>query len=369
MPMINELAGWDFSLGTMPYGIRWRKTRRVAHHSLHPVAIKEYRPHIIKSTRAFLKRLLNDPDPSNIIPHIRHLAGETILSIAYGLQIQEENDPYLEMSLESGTTTVSVVSTCLQKIAEGTEDDTFTEEVIRDVAGTLFSAGSDTTVSIIASCILGLIEYPEVLKKAQAQIDSVVMPGHFPEFEQETSLPYISAIVYETLRWRDVAPTAVPHLLSTEDEYEGYRLPAGAIIIANAWAMLHDETIYPDPFTFNPDRFINPDTGQVDFARARDPSHACWGFGRRICPGRHMAFTSIWLAISSLVYVFDIEKAKEKVRVVGEDGIGREEERTVELTHEYVSGLAVMPKPFKCVIKPRSKEKVDLICEPLIQDD
>jgi cytochrome P450 len=106
-------------------------------------------------------------------------------------------------------------------------------------------------------------------------------------------------------------------------------------------AMLHDEAVYPDPFTFNPDRFINPETGQIDHTRARDPSHACWGFGRRICPGRYMAFSAVWLTIASLIATFDIEKAKEKVKVVGEDGIEKEEERTVELTHEYISALVM----------------------------
>ncbi|KAJ2928448.1 hypothetical protein H1R20_g8646, partial [Candolleomyces eurysporus] len=405
-----------------------RKNRRVAHHSLHPVAVKKYRPQMTKSARTLLKRLLDDPNSLNIIPHLRHMAGETILSIAYGIQIQEENDPYLERSrvgsetltsaavpgaylvdsfpllkhvpawfpgasfrrkahewrkasrdmlelpyakakkaFESGTPTASVVSTCLQKVAEGTADEAFTEETIKGVAGTLFTAGSDTTVSVIASCILGLLEHPEILKKAQAQIDSIVKPGNLPEFEHESSLPYITAITYESLRWRDVTPIAVPHLLSTEDEYEGYRFPAGAVIIPNAWAMLHDETVYPDPFTFNPDRFINADTGQVDFTGTRDPSHACWGFGRRLCAGRHMAFSAIWMAVASLVSVFDIEKATAIVRVTGEDGIEREEERTVELTHEYVSALAIMPKPFECVIKPRSKEKEDLIRASFLQ--
>ncbi|RXW15361.1 hypothetical protein EST38_g10493 [Candolleomyces aberdarensis] len=429
LPMINELMGWDFNVAFMPYGARWRKNRRVAQHSLSPVATKEYRPYITKSTRKLLKRLLDDPDPFNIMPHLQHMTGDTVLSVAYGLKIQE-NDPYRAASeasfhavakagvpgaflvdtfpllkyvpawfpgasfqrkarewhklaratlelpyaaakkgLETGTATVSVVSTCLQKIAEGTEDDAFTEETIRGTAATLFAAGADTTVSAIASCILGLLEHPEVLKKAQAQIDSVVTPGDLPGFEHESSLPYITAIAHETLRWRDVTPIgtlqplvytlaratdpcmanlAVPHLLSTEDEYEGYRLPAGAVIVANAWqvfpkswVMLHDESVYPDPFTFSPDRFINPETGEIDFTRQRNPSFACWGFGRRICPGRHVAFSSIWLAIASLVSVFDIEKAKEKVRVVGEDGIEREKERTVELTHEYLSSLAM----------------------------
>ncbi|KAJ2928434.1 hypothetical protein H1R20_g8643, partial [Candolleomyces eurysporus] len=454
MPMINELMGWDFNIGAMPYGglysatlvydgfheesyftfgacpgTRWRKNRRVAHHVLHPVAVKEYRPRITRSTRSFLKRLLDDPDPLNIIPHLRHLAGETMLSIAYGIQIQARNDPYLEMSrvglqslnsaavpgaflvdsfplmkyipawfpgasfkrkahewrkvsqgmlklpfaeakrqFESGTNTVSVISTCLQKIGDGFEDDAFTEETAQGVAGNVFAGGSDTTVSAIASCILGLLEHPEVLKKAQAQVDSVVGPGNMPELEHESALPYITAIAHETMRWRVVTPIAIPHLLAAEDEYKGYRLPAGAVIVPNAWAMLHDETEYPDPFTFNPDRFINPETGQVDFTRARDPSHACWGFGRRLCPGRHLAFSLVWLAIASLVSVFDIEKAKEKVRVVGADGVEREEERTVELTHDYISAVSLMPKPFKCVIKPRSKEKADLIGESLLQD-
>ena len=100
-------------------------------------------------------------------------------------------------------------------------------------------------------------------------------------------------------------------------------------------AMLHDERVYDKPFEFNPDRFIDPKTGQLDFSRARDPEHACWGFGRRICPGRHMAFSAIWLAVASLVYCFDFEKAK--VLVQNDDG--GEEERTVELTHEYTPAL------------------------------
>jgi cytochrome P450 len=106
-------------------------------------------------------------------------------------------------------------------------------------------------------------------------------------------------------------------------------------------AMLHDEKVYPDPFTFNPDRFINPETGQIDYTRARDPSHACWGFGRRVCPGRFMAFSAVWLAVASLIATFDIEKAKEKVKVIDEDGIEREEERTIELSHEYISALVM----------------------------
>ena len=62
------------------------------------------------------------------------------------------------------------------------------------------------TVSTMLTCILGLLEHPEVVKKAQAQIDAVVQPGHLPDLDDQESLPYISAIVSEALRWRDVTP-------------------------------------------------------------------------------------------------------------------------------------------------------------------
>ena len=99
---------------------------------------------------------------------------------------------------------------------------------------------------------MGLLDKPDVLKRAQAELDAVVKPGHLPDFEDEESLPFITAIVKETLRWRVVAPIggsvltligkrlimiyiAFPRLLDYDDEYKGYRIPAGSVIIPNAW--------------------------------------------------------------------------------------------------------------------------------------
>ncbi|RXW22027.1 hypothetical protein EST38_g3853 [Candolleomyces aberdarensis] len=373
MVMVMELMGWDFNFGFRYYGDYWRKHRRLAQTSLQATAIKQYRPHLAQATRKLLKRLLDERDDGNLIPHLRQLTAETILSVAYGIEIQQENDPYIKLSeaanqgaIIAGVPGAFLVDTIpilkyvpawfpgasfkqkarewhkmtramtnLQKIEAGEKDDAFTEDVLRNTLAALYSGGSDTTVSTIATSILGLLEHPEVVKKAQAQIDSVVKPGHLPDLDDEPSLPYITAIVKEALRWREVTPFGVPHALSTDDEYKGYRLPAGAIVIVNEWAMLHDENVYADPFEFKPDRFIDPETGKIDYSRARDPGHACFGFGRRICPGRFMAFESLWLTIASLIATFDIEKAKEKVTLPS----GEEVERTVELTHEYDSAF------------------------------
>lgn len=106
--------------------------------------------------------------------------------------------------------------------------------------------------------------------------------------------------------------------------------------------MLHNEEVYSDPFTFNPDRFMKD--GKLDKS-IRDPAHACWGFGRRlaliffvvnvevkiinfsICPGRYMAFSAVWIAIASVLTVFDLKKAVD------------EEGNVIELSHEYLSAL------------------------------
>lgn len=74
--------------------------------------------------------------------------------------------------------------------------------------------------------------YPQVQRKAQEELDFVVGPDRLPTFEDKGSLPYIEAIILECLRWMPVLPLGVPHRVLIEDEYRGYRIPKGTIIMA-----------------------------------------------------------------------------------------------------------------------------------------
>ncbi|KAF5324095.1 hypothetical protein D9619_011207 [Psilocybe cf. subviscida] len=181
--------------------------------------------------------------------------------------------------------------------------------LVRDTAGALVGAASETTVSIISSCILGLLQNPSNIIRAQAELDKVIPPGYLPDFDHESKLPFITAFVYEAQRWRDIVPLGISHKTSQDDVYKGYHIPAGTMVMANMWAMLHDETAYPDPFSFNPSRFMKGDVLDED---VRNPGHACWGFGRRMCPGRHVAYSAIWIAIASILFCFDIQKARDE---------------------------------------------------------
>ncbi|KAF8218550.1 cytochrome P450 [Tricholoma matsutake] len=404
MPMAKELMGWDFHFAFMRYGKHLRQHRTLMHQTFHQTASMRFRPLELKAVHGLLRRMLEDPD--DLIGHLRQMAGETIISIAYGLDVLPKDDPYISIAekcirslvvaavpgtflvdtfpwlkyvpdwmplarfkrkakewrklaltmvempfeagkrkLESGQVMPSFLSYSLENMDE-TRDMAYQAEVIKGTAGAMYTSGSDTTVSAIASCVLGLVTHPEVLEKAQAEIDAVVGLKQLPDFDDFDSLPYITAIAKETLRWRDITPIAVPHLLTADDVYKGYRLPAGTIVIPNAWAMLHDEKVYPEPFEFKPERFMKD--GKLD-PSIRDPAHAAFGFGRRICPARYMAFSAIWIAIASLIAAFDIKKA------VDENG------EVIEPSQEYLSALVVMPLPFKCSIKPRSWQAEALI--------
>lgn len=79
--------------------------------------------------------------------------------------------------------------------------------------------------------------FPEAQRKAQAELDAVVGPTRLPDFADQKSLPYVSALTKELLRWHVVAPIGVPHRSTEADEYGGYHIPGGSLIIVNQWSV------------------------------------------------------------------------------------------------------------------------------------
>jgi cytochrome P450 len=190
-------------------------------------------------------------------------------------------------------------------------------------------------VSSVHSCVLGLLLNPSVQTRAQVELDAVLGSATSPSFRLPTfsdrpNLPYIDAIVKETLRWLTVAATGLPHATTEDDVYRGWRIPKGSIVIANAWAMLHDPKTYADPFAFRPERFLSsanqePEpgvTGTFGFGRRYTAFSdvlmsqcANWGFSAawlRACPGRHLAEATLWIQIASMLSVFTFSLAKDK---------------------------------------------------------
>ena len=119
---------------------------------------------------------------------------------------------------------------------------------------------------------------PSVMEKAQEELDRVVGKGRLPDFSDREDLPYIDAIVKEIIRWNPPPPIGVPSRVTQDDVYQGYFIPAGATVVQNIWAICRDPSIYPDPETFNPDRFLKD--GKID-PSVFNPEDRVFGAGRR----------------------------------------------------------------------------------------
>ncbi|KAJ6565505.1 cytochrome P450 [Mycena vulgaris] len=411
LTMVTELMGWYFNIALMKYGDEWRTHRRLFNQSFNAKASRKYEPQELTGTHALLGRLRATPE--GFMDHFRQMAGEIIMSVTYGIDVLPSDDPYVTLAhkavrtfsiasvpgvylvntfpilkhiprwfpgagfkrqaeewlklsrgmlelpfaetkrqMDSGTAPPSFTANSLHALNDPDKQPYYKEHHVQQTAGTMYIGGADTTVSALGTFVLAMLANPTAQKKAQAEIDELTGGRYLPTFEEEASLPYVSALVKEVMRWENVAPIAIPRLLATEDEYRGYRLPAGSLVVGNAWAILHNENVYPDPHAFKPERFLLD--GKLNPA-VRNPE-AAFGFGRRQCPGRHLALSSIWITVASILAAFDISKA------VDEDG------RVIEPSHEYLSGIITTPLPFKCSFTPRSQETIALI-EAAVKDD
>jgi len=247
--------------------------------------------------------------------------------------------------MAAGNAPSSFVSDLLEEL-DG--DDFETEQIIQRCAGVAYGAGSDTMVAALASFTLAMVMFPEVQKKAQSELDTVVGLHRLPTFADKPSLPYITACMKEVTRWHTTSPLGLPHFIKVDDVYNGYHIPAGSTVLGNTWAILHDEHMYPEPMVFKPERyFVN---GRLDFS-SNDPGRFAFGYGRRICAGNHFTENTLWIAIAQTLSVLNFDKAH--------DNQGRE--IPVELVPS--PGMICHPEPFKCSITPRSEEARSLILE------
>lgn len=199
-----------------------------------------------------------------------------------------------------------------------------------------------------------MLLYPEVQRKAQEHIDSVVGPGRPPTMDDEPNLPYMLSLMKETLRWMPTTILgAVPHAATAADSYKGYVIPAGAGVMNNVWAINMDPERSPNPRKFDPSRYEDDHLGLYDSASNPDGAkrdHFTFGAGRRICPGIHVAERSLFLAMSRLLWAFDITPAKDS----NGNPILPDQDKLTQ-------GFVCMPEPYPAKITPRSPERAEIV--------
>ena len=140
---------------------------------------------------------------------------------------------------------------------------------------------SDTpsqTLTFLETFILAMVLHPAAQKTAQAELDALLYSERLPTFADQENLPYLAALVKECWRWQVGMPLGIAHQLAEDDEYRGFFIPKGTIVVANSHQVMNDTAVYPDPGSFKPERFLKD--GKADPA-VRNPTPAAFGYGRR----------------------------------------------------------------------------------------
>ncbi|KIY69838.1 cytochrome P450 [Cylindrobasidium torrendii FP15055 ss-10] len=398
--MSGELMGWKKSCGFLESGKDLIQTRRMIHQELGSMSqIRTFYPQEEDQARRFLGLVAEKPD--RIVDHCFRHAGAIILRITYGYTAKDYDDEVITAVNKAMHTLVVATHPGLrgflvdqfpilaslpewvpgthfkrlgrewaalyenmldlplnytrQCLKDGTAENSFSakwlrrglpkdeEELLRHAAGSLEAAGAETTAVALHAFYLLMAIHPDVLKRAQAEVDEVCGHDRLPTYADREHLPYLQAVLKELARFHLSVPLAIPHTTTQDDIHDGYCIPKGSMIFSNLWAMARDSEMYPNPHKFDPDRFLGNTPN-------RDPYDFVFGIGRRRCPGRLLADASVFITSAMTLATFNIKP--------GKNASG---ERVVPCL-EPGPDMVCLPKHFPLEITPRfSQEQMDVL--------
>ncbi|KAG5514967.1 hypothetical protein RHGRI_036117 [Rhododendron griersonianum] len=165
-------------------------------------------------------------------------------------------------------------------------------------------AAIETTLWSIEWGVAELVNHPHIQNKLRNELDSVLGPGvqiTEPDIEK---LPYLQAVVKETLRLRMAIPLLVPHMNLHDAKLGGYDIPAESKILVNAWWLANNPDNWKNPEEFRPERFFEEES-KVE-ANGNDFRYLPFGVGRRSCPGIILALPILGITLGRLVQNFDL---------------------------------------------------------------
>ncbi|CAE6479786.1 unnamed protein product [Rhizoctonia solani] len=405
--MLREVMGWGEGVALHDHDERHKKMRRVIASALHPAAARSYAAQHMQSTVNFVRNV--SVDPGKFKEHAANAIGAFILRLTYGHVVTKDDplisiihealyyfqkgaaQPYwvnsipvlqhvpswfpgagfqkigkrgrelrnryasqpfeevLEQIRQDRLSRVSYTSRLLEEKG-GVNASPEDIDLVKWTAAAMYLAGLTTTMHTIVALFFMMALYPEVAQQAQAEIDSVVGRGRLPDFTDRESLPYIEALLQELMRMSPPTPLGFPHTVTEDIEFRGYRIPKDTSISPNIWGIFHDPKYYSSPHTFTPDRYLKPIPDP-------DPRKYVFGFGRRVCPGLHVANDIAWIMCAGVLALFDIRAGEELNRRVREIG-GRESPQLYKLCEGFGAGL---PLPFECEITVRDKAAAELL--------
>ncbi|KZT73750.1 cytochrome P450 [Daedalea quercina L-15889] len=389
-----------------PYNDRWRTHRRIATQWLNQRAVNDY-VHVLDYEATVLIKDLYQMSkggsfPINPQPHAGRCSLNNMLTIVFGTRTDSIEHPMVRKSLmlsrefmnctgpvsnlvdfvtplqwlpttmstrgkklhkdlvetyggmimdiERRINTGETVPNCLAKtMILAREEEGLDHLDMAILASAFMIGGVETTASIMQWFSALIPAYPDIQQKAQEELDRVVGRDRLPTLEDEKNLPFCHAIIKEVERCHNPFWLGTPHVASEDFTYQGQYIPKDTVVILNTYSMHHDPERHVDPDKFEPERYIHDNTNNTESANLTNPykrDHWMFGAGRRICPGMIVAEYEIWLAISRMLWAFNmVEIPSEPIDLKEYDGL---------------SGRS--PVPFRIRLVPRHENVAKVLC-------
>lgn len=180
-----------------------------------------------------------------------------------------------------------------------------------------------------------LLNNQGALKKLQQEIDSTIGLQRKVEETDTKGLPYLQAVVKETLRLHPPGPLLVPHESTEDCTVMGYHIPAGTQLLIHAWKIHRDPRWWTRPLEFEPERFVGPHGGPAEVDLWGRHFHLIpFGAGRRACPGTALALHILHLTIARLLHAFEWKLPAGAAAVDMREGPGLSSPKAVPLVVE-----------------------------------
>lgn len=308
VPLAQDVASAGRRQLFMQYGPRYRTVRKISHNLLNINIATSYQPIHDLESKQLMVELLDNPD--QFYDYNRRYSASLIIRIVYGSRIPTWDHPLIpkiyavlnnmndismpgahivdtfpslqylpewmvgnwrtygkKVHAHDAAIYLGLYEDMKKEVAAGTAKPCFCKDFYESDPGTLgidnlqaayqvgglIEAGAETTSASLNNFLLAMTKNPDVVKKAQEELDRVIGPDRLPSFSDEDNLPYIRAIVKENLRMRPPNKVGIAHATTEDDWYEGMFIPKGSQVLINWW--------YGSPFLSPPQSMTtNPPT-------------------------------------------------------------------------------------------------------------
>ncbi|XP_020191526.1 cytochrome P450 93G2 [Aegilops tauschii subsp. strangulata] len=221
---------------------------------------------------------------------------------------------------ETKTKAKDLLDILMDAAADPAAEVKLTRDNIKAFIIDIFTAGSDTTATTVEWMLADLLNHPDCLQKLRAELDAVVGRSRVVGEPDVAQMPYLQAVLKETLRLRPPAVFAQREAIEPI-HVRGYTIPVKTSVFFNIFSIGRDAAYWEEPLEFRPERFMPGGAGEAVDPKGQHMQLMPFGSGRRACPGMGLAMQAVPAFLAALVQCFDWEVPNPPLDMEEEAGL------------------------------------------------